>query len=70
MCDIFDNPPILNIKFGARAARLIIILVEQEPEPQRDAAPAPTIHAPTAPAPNFMFDLGAIATPLYGNCKR
>jgi hypothetical protein len=28
VCDFFDNPPIFNIKFGARAARSIINLVE------------------------------------------
>jgi hypothetical protein len=33
-----DNPPILNIKFGAGAARSI--LVEPEPETQQDAAQA------------------------------
>jgi hypothetical protein len=70
VCDIFDNPPILNIKFGAGAARSIIILVEPEPEPQQDVAPAPTIQAPTALAPSFVFNLGAMATLLCGNCKR
>jgi hypothetical protein len=70
VCDIFDNPPKLHIKFGAGAARSIIILVEPEPEPQMDGAPAQTIQAPTAPAPNFRFNLGAMATLLCGNCKR
>jgi hypothetical protein len=65
VCDIFDNPPILNIKFGAGAARGIIILVEPEPEPQWDVGPAPMIQAPTAQAPNFMFNLGAMATLLF-----
>jgi hypothetical protein len=68
VCDIFDNPPILNIKFGVGAARSIIILVKPEPHP--DVAPAPKIQAPTAPAPNLMFNLGAMATLLCGNCKR
>jgi hypothetical protein len=36
----------------------IIMLVEPELESQRDVALAPTIQAPTAPAPNFMFNLG------------
>jgi hypothetical protein len=44
-----------------------MILLEPEPEPQRDVAPAPTIQAPTAPAPKFVFNLGAMATLLCGN---
>jgi hypothetical protein len=72
-----DNPPILNINFGARAARIIIILVEPEPETQQDAAqaPAPTAPAPTAPAPtapaltfpapNLMFNIGGLSKMSY-----
>jgi hypothetical protein len=56
-----DNPPILNIKFGAGAVRSITILVEPEPETQQDAvqALAPTALAPTAP--NLMFNIGGLS---------
>jgi hypothetical protein len=57
-----DNPPILNIKFGAGAVRSIIIVVEPEPEIQQDAAQAP---APTAPATNLMFNIGGLSKMAY-----
>jgi hypothetical protein len=61
VCDIFDNPPILIIKFGAGAIRdgvtnCIIIFAEPEPEPQLDAAPAPS-----ALAPKLMFNVGGLS---------
>jgi hypothetical protein len=58
-----DNPPILNIKFGAGAVRSIIILMEPEPEAQQDAAqaPAPTAPALMAPAPNLMFNIEGLS---------
>jgi hypothetical protein len=62
VCDI------LNIKFGAGAVktgagatRSIIILVEPELEPQRVATPASNAYAPTAPAPNLMFNIGGLS---------
>jgi hypothetical protein len=60
----------LNIKFEARAARSIIILLEPELELQWVAAPALTIQAPTALDSNLMLNLSAMATLLYGNHKR
>jgi hypothetical protein len=60
VCDIFDNPNILNIKFGAGAARSIFILVEPEQQQDAVAAPALTAQAPMAPAPNLMFNIGGL----------
>jgi hypothetical protein len=64
---IIDNPPILNIKFGAGAVRNIIILEKPEPETQQDAAqaPAPTALALTAPAPYLKFNIGEFSKMSY-----